>query len=326
MARHFRDRVKVFEIWNEWNIDVYWGAQANLDHYLAVARASIPILRKECPKARVMLGSVAGFAYGMSTWSADELAKQERESLLLGAVRALAGEVDIIGWHPFYSTDPDSPHFRSYAADVRAFMAWCRARGFRGEFMASEWTMAANYPPPTPPNWWGEYACGELVKAKLVAQLTVLHTALGVGSFFCETWSNYYPLDLTLLRRGFSADPISPQQPQAAYYAMRNLATALEGLNPAGFAFELNGAPPDLQRFAMARGRERVVAFWRPGRPDDAGAGTPCDLTVDGRYRKAFGYDPLNGTLQALRVRSEGARTVVPSVLVKDYPLLIRLR
>ena len=93
-------------------------------------------------------------------------------------------------------------------------------------------------------------------KAKLAAQLTVLHTALGVGSCFCETWSNYYPLDLTLLRRSFAADPISPQQPQAAYYVMRNLATALEGLQPAAVRFELAGRPEGVQAFAMpvARG------------------------------------------------------------------------
>jgi len=71
MARKYRDRVKVFEVWNEWNAPNYWGAPVNLEHYLALARATIPVLRHECPEARIMLGSFAGFACGFSTWSPD---------------------------------------------------------------------------------------------------------------------------------------------------------------------------------------------------------------------------------------------------------------
>ncbi len=326
MARKYRDRIRVFEIWNEWNIPVYWGGKVNLDQYINLARTTIPILRKECPKARIMLGSFAGFRHGIAAWTADELAKQERECSLLGAVRALAGDVDVIGWHPFYQTDPDQPRFRTYADDVRAFTAWCRAQGFRGEFMASEWSFGANYPAPTPPNWWGDWTCSELVKAKLVAQLTVLHTALGVGSFFCETYSNYYPLDLTLLRRSFAADPISPQQPQAAYYALRNLATALDELEPADFGFQVNGAPADVQAYGMARKGERVVALWRAGRPADLDAGQPCEVVVDGACREATGYDPLNGTQHRLNMCRTGRRTSVAGVRVRDYPVLLRFR
>lgn len=326
MARKYRDRIRVFEVWNEWNIPVYWGGKPNLEHYLALARVTIPILRKECPKARIMLGSFAGFTHGMSTWTADELSRQERESLLLGAIRELARDVDLIGWHPFYQTDPDRPEFRAYAAAIRAFAAWCRAQGFRGEFMASEWSYGTTYPPPTPPNWWGNWTCSEIVKAKLVAQLTVLHTALGVGSFFCETWSSYYPMDLTLLRRTFAADPISPQQPQAAYYVMRNLATALEGLEPKNFSFRLTGASGDAHAYGMACRGERVIALWRPGRPVDRDAGQSCDVVVDGVFRAATGYDPMNGTQHELEMRRAGGRTSVAGAILKDYPLLLRFR
>lgn len=94
--------------------------------------------------------------------------------------------------------------------------------------MATEWGYAANYPATMPPNWWGDFNCSELEKAKYVARMTVIHAALGVGSFFNELWTNTYPLDISLLRRSFLADPISPMQPSAAYYVVRNLATALE--------------------------------------------------------------------------------------------------
>ncbi|MCL5999864.1 MAG: discoidin domain-containing protein, partial [Chloroflexi bacterium] len=326
MARKYRGRVKVFEIWNEWNIGVYWGAQPNLEQYLAIARSTIPILRRECPQARVMLGSYAGYFPGMSTWSPEELARQEGESMLLGAIRELARDVDIIGWHPFYQTDPDKPMVRTYSADVRAFQAWCRERGFRGEFCASEWSYGASYPEPTPPNWWGDFTCSECAKAKYVARLSVQHTALACDSFFCETWgNNYYPMDLTLMRRTFGADPISPQQPQAAYYVMRNLATALEDLQPAAFEWHVEGQPADCERFAMARTGERVVTLWQTGRAADDCAGVPVHVVVAGAAQRVVGYDPLNGVEQELMFEYRDGKTHVPGVLVKDYPLLLRL-
>ena len=35
MVKHFRGRVKHFEIWNEWNISCYWGANPSAEHYTA---------------------------------------------------------------------------------------------------------------------------------------------------------------------------------------------------------------------------------------------------------------------------------------------------
>jgi hypothetical protein len=326
MVRHFRDRVRTFEVWNEWNVECYWGAPVNVDDYLAVARTAIPIIRREAPRARVMLGSTSGFCFGLSAWTAAERARQEREHPLLRAAGALARDVDVVGWHPFYQMDPDCAAFRNYAADVRAFRAWCRQRGFRGDFIASEWTVGANYPPATPPNWWGGCEFSELQKAKLVAQIHVLHTALGLGSFFCETWSNTYPLDLSLLRRSFAADPITPQQPQAAYYVTRNLGTALEALRPAALDAEVRGHPAPLVCVALRRGRERVLALWQPGRPRDVCAGAPCELRVAGSFRRATGFDPLNGVEQQLRVSSAAGRTRIAGLRVRDYPLLVRLR
>jgi hypothetical protein len=331
MATHFRDRVRYFELWNEWNIAVYWGAEPNLEQYFAVAHTAIPILREVCPDAKVVLGGVSGYGWrqgceGMSTCSPEELAAREREAPFLRAIREFAREVDVISWHPIYQTDPELSRCRTYIEDVRALQSYCAAQGFRGEYMASEWAYGADYPAPAPPNWWGDFVCSEIEKAKYVAQLTVAHTALGVGSFFCTTWNSYYPLDLSLLRRTFSADPISPQQPQAAYYVMRNLATALDELEPAEFSFRVNGGPEDMVTFALARRGERVLALWRSGRTHDHCAGKPCDVLLDGRYESAIGNDPLNGTAQELRVHAEGDRTCVPGILVKDYPILIRLK
>lgn len=326
MCRRLRGRVKVFEVWNEWNIPIYWGEKESLANYLAVARVAIPIIRRECPEAKVMLGSYAGFAHGCAAWSPAEWEAQATgKSLFLGAIRALAKDVDLIGWHPFYQTDPEEEAVRHYRANVEALLRWARRQGFRGEGWCTEYNWGAGYPLPAKPHWWGNCACSELGKAKYVARLSVLHTVLNAGSFFCEVWGNAgYPLDLSLMRRSFGADPIAPLQPQAAYYAMRNLATALDGLRPARFAVDLAGAPPEVEVCTFARRGEKVVALWRTGRAQDECPGLPIRVEIAGTPATASGYDCMNGVTQELRTSVANGRTRLDGILLRDYPLLLR--
>ena len=134
-----------------------------------------------------------------------------------------------------------------------------------------------------------------------------------------------YPLDLSLMRRAFAADPIAPLQPQAAYYVTRNLATALDDLQPGTFDYRLE-TTGEVEHYPLERPGERVVVLWRPGRPHDICDGLLTDLRVDGYYSRATGYDPLNGVTQELRSMAREGRTVVSGLLVRDYPLVVRFQ
>jgi hypothetical protein len=69
-----------------------------------------------------------------------------------------------------------------------------------------------------------------------------------------------------------------------------------------------------------------LLALWQPGRAYDVCQGQPSDVIIEGVYRTVSGYDPMNGTTQLMRVQAvEGGRTRIPRVLVKDYPILLRL-
>ena len=328
MVKHFRDRVRHFEIWNEWNISCYWGAVPSLEHYLAVARAAIPVIRKHAPGAKIMMGSWAGFPHGFSAWSPEQLAAQEKQLLILQATRELAREVDEIAWHPCYQADPE--RWKGYAADVRALRKWLRAAGFRGHCMVTEWNYSALYPPLSDADaaraWCGGFRATEMEKAKYVAQVFTRHTALGLESFFCEM---YFPqfgvLDLSLLRRSFDADPIPPLQPQAAYYVTRNLATMLDGLEPGELEYSIDRAPPNLEAFALKAPHERALAIWLGGRAQDRCEGVPVDVHLKVPCCKAVGYDPMNGVRQELSVAQNGDAALLEGVLVRDWPLVIRL-
>lgn len=327
MAKHFRDRVKHFEVWNEWNISCYWGGPPSLEHYLAVARAAIPAIRKHAPGAKIMMGSWAGFPHGISTWTPAQLAAKEKEMLILRATRELAREVDEIGWHPFYQTDPD--RLKNYTADVRALLKWLQSVGFRGHSMVTEWNYSALYPPLSEAEagkaWSGGFKATELEKAKYVAQVFTRHTALGLESFFCEM---YFPqfgvLDLSLLRRSFDADPISPLQPQAAYYVTRNLATMLDGLEPGELDFSVQPPPPNLEAFPLKSSGGNALALWIGGRAKDRCDGVPVEVRLKTPCRKAVAYDPMNGVTQQLTVARDGDAAILKGVLVRDWPLVIR--
>ena len=124
MVKHFRDRVDHFEIWNEWNISCYWGAVPNVEHYLAAARAAIPVIHQHAPDAKIMMGSWAGFPHGIHTWSPEQLAAKEKESLILQATRELAREVDEIGF--------------VFEQDARVFLSLFRGNGGGDRVLAIE--------------------------------------------------------------------------------------------------------------------------------------------------------------------------------------------
>lgn len=328
MVQHFRDRVHHFEIWNEWNISCYWGAKPSVAHYLAVARAAIPAIRKHAPHAKIMMGSWAGFPHGISGWKPEQLAAKEKQLLYLAATRALAREVDEIGWHPFYQTDPE--RLTRYTADAHALLKWLADVGFRGHAMVTEWNYSAVYPSLGPEEaqraWSGGFKATEIEKAKYVAQVFTRHTGLGLESFFCEMYFPYFALlDLSLLRRSFDADPIGPLQPQAAYYVTRNLGTMLDGLEPGALDYTVEPAPKNLESFPLKSPDGPALALWLGGRAQDHCPGVPVDVRLKRPCRKAVAYDPVNGVSQELTVTATPQGALLKGLMVRDWPLIVRL-
>jgi len=328
MVKHFRGRVHHFEVWNEWNISCYWGDQPNLGHFLAVSRVAIPIIRKYAPEAKVMMGSIAGFPHGISQWSPDTLAQKEKSTMYLQAMRALAGEIDEIGWHPFYNRDPNQ--LLEYTQDVRAFQNWLRGAGFRGHCMATEWNFGALYPFVTERDvrnvWCGPFNCSEMEKAKYVAQAFTRHAGLGIESFFCELYfSHFGTVDLSLMRSTFQADPIAPLQPQASYYVTRNLATMMDGLEPKEFKCEVSPEPEHLEVFTFSTPGGHAVALWQGGRAKDASRDSPVTVKLPFGIRSAEALDPINGVSQTLTVTSRNGASEIAGLLIGDAPLIVRL-
>ncbi|MCX6880360.1 MAG: hypothetical protein NTW21_42115 [Verrucomicrobia bacterium] len=194
-----------------------------------------------------------------------------------------------------------------------------------------EWNYSTLYPrlsdQAAERSWCGNFPATEMEKAKYVALVFTRDSGLGIESFFCEMYCPTYGLlDLSLLRRSFDADPIAPLQPQAAYYVTRNLATLLDGLEPATFECSFEGAPPNVESFMFTAPDGRALALWQGGRAKEHCARIPVDVRLKSACRQAVACDPVNGVQQDMLIQPVDGGMRIQGVLVGDSPLIIRLR
>ena len=319
MVKHFKDRVEYFEIWNEWN--PYTTEEAR--KFCELAKPTIEVIREEHPRAKIIPASPGFFP-----------------EFIEGYLReGLGPMIDVIAWHPWYQADPSDKAFRSYPEDVVALKKMAESYGFKGEYMATEWSWFAPYPP----SHIDKLHITEMQKAKYAARLTVTHVALEITSFWNETFQTHMTnRDVSLLRNTFSADPISPTQPQPIYYVLRTLSTLLENVKPASmdvrFSFPSRSADlqvcpngdGEVEWYSFRRGRNEVLlAAWIPG----TAAGDESDsqeiltdiVLENDAYETATAYDVLNGTSQPLKVSHRAGKTVLRGMKIRDWPVVIGL-
>jgi len=251
----------------------------------------------------------------------DALGRWELVTDLVEAERAapprdIAPTLDALAWHQDGSTPARSDETLN---KVRLFRKACESLGFSGHYVVNELYTRAPYPPGRP---------SELEKAKCMAQHQVLLASLGILSLQCNTYHvSVTRTDASLLRNTFSFEPVSPAQPQAAYYVLRNLITAMDEAKPLELEVAHSCAPGSLTVATFRQGENGVlVGLWLEGIATEGVTERPCDIhlaTVDAT--SGWVIDILNGTEQALVMDDDGPGTRIPGVLVKDYPVLLRL-
>lgn len=334
MVLKYRDRVKYFEVWNEWNISLYWGDEVSEEHYLALAKRTIPIIRRLAPDAKILAGSTSGFPHGCRNWKGNEWQNEMRTRVFAELIPL----VDVLSWHPYYQPNPESENFLHYAEDVQALKAWARKLGFHGSFMSTEWNFSFNYPEFLEVDqkrlWRGNVSFTEMQKAKYVAQCFVQDSGLGLVSCFCELNNPFYgALDLSLFRRSVDTDPVSTLQPEAAYYVMRNLATMLDGLTPAEWPFQVKllsendpspGTP--LRSFTFESPEGPALALWFAGRCADVTPGTPTEVTLPFPVQSITAFEPMNGIRQTVNFTVHENSTRIQGLRVTDVPLILQIR
>ena len=324
MVNHFRGRVQYYEIFNEfYNQDTYGPGkpgpvEEESSRYARLAVPAAKVIRETDPQAKIAL-------CGPCPLVAD---------FILGALKkGMAEYADVLTWHPYSfpsDTNDDYPpealdrprhvwasaEIQTYADAVRYLRKEAAKVGFRGELWANETGAYAIHRSRT----------SNLIAAKYLARSAILHTSLNVPMFWNETTSLLRPA-----WQPFFANHGTQMKPSHSYYMLRTLGTVLDSARAEKVSFEIDSKNELLQQhaFSLPQGN-KLLEVWiaEPSRKKrlDNYPGMKATMTISAdQPEKIVGIDLLNGREQDLAFTVEGSQLVVPSLVIKDYPLLFRL-
>ncbi len=289
IVRNFSDRVQYFEIMGE----AYHGVDA--EDYIEVVRKAVQVIHEESPTARVVAGGGIGFF--------DRLyERQWLFTLLRSDVMPL---IDAINLHPMYGVSPDYADTRRYYYDypetITEIKKEAETHGFTGEYIAEEMSWPISLKPYAATPW----LYTEPMSAKYMARAIVINRGL-------DLWA------------GISFDPI--EQPFTGH-TVRNLSNVMDGAAPEPLTVQIESGAANIASYAFATPNgERLIALWTDGIAVDYDPGVPATLTIPGfTAQKAIGIDVVAGYQQSLTLESSNGDLVIRSLIVKDYPIFIRL-
>ena len=294
IVQHFRDRIQDFEIWNEPNAGAC-PQEIEVADYIELVRRTVPVVRQENPEAKVIVGAV-----GAVNWLDDPVALDYLFTLMSSDVMPM---VDGISWHPFYGVSPQYPdaadYYNTYPSLLQKFRKLASTAGFRGEYIADELTWWTQPPADRPP-----WAYSEIAAAKYFARGVVMHLGMDVV-----------------------ISPMVDSRNRIAYSTVSNLSTAMAGNKHLEIGVEIESDAKILMRygFSLPNG-DRLFAVWNDGVAVDYDPGVPASLTFpDTSAQKVIGIDVLHGFEQELIIEMEDGNLVIRNLLIKDYPIILRL-
>jgi len=118
-----------------------------------------------------------------------------------------------------------------------------------------------------------------------------------------------------------------PHDMATASFAVRNLSTIMPGNEPANFSviIETEDLNVSSYGFALPNG-DRLLALWNDGVAADYDPGILSTIVLPSRAGQiAIGIDVLYGYEQELVVTTDGEDLIINDLLIRDYPLIIRL-
>ncbi|MBC7231692.1 MAG: right-handed parallel beta-helix repeat-containing protein [Chloroflexi bacterium] len=296
---HFGNRIDVYELWNE-PTNENTIQTIEIEDYIELATQAIPRIKARDPGAKVVVGSVSGM--NAPHLRAFLLTLIENDDVMQMA--------DIVAWHPFFGDSPEigglaTEYYAGYPALVQSIQQTARAHGFTGTFRADE--IVYNSPDECPP---GSPSCGPVYfmysdsrAAKYYARAIMMNAGMDVAP-----------------------GPLVGCHRQAAT-PTKVLATLLAGAHAETFPFSLTTAITNVVSYTLelANG-DRLVAFWDHSAASDDYIPTEATLRLPGLAGHiAYGVDPVYGIQQPLVVSEEGDHLLIQSLLLKDYPVLVRL-
>ena len=309
VAQRYQGRGIIWEVWNEPNLDEFWGPQANVQHYEALLSETVVAIRRVDPTALVVAPGISGFDWAFLTALGD-----------MGAFKKL----DAITVHPYGIEVPEDlgPYHVHLAALLHRYnSAW------KIPVISSECGTTAVAGPPS-----------EAVQARYLLRQWLVNLLYDVHLSIWYDWRNngVDPANIQhnfgVVRYDFSTKP--------AYYAAQTLLTTLDGYR---FMRRIPLERDDDYLLLFLRADQPALALWTSGeshtihlplmadgallvemmgaRSTLSGAGDGLEIEIDGAPRYLLfhphqvapdmvSWRPYE-TLQPLRVEEEHSVRVV---------------
>ena len=292
VVSHFRGRIDYFEIWNEPDAGACTQHIEPKDYVNLVSKV-VPVIWQENPEAKVVVGSTTG------------LHDPGSQAYLMAIVDSeIMPLVNVVAWHPFYGASPAYPdvaeYYYTYPALVQEIKKRASGAGFEGEFRADEltWRVPAFSNPDHP--WNHE----EVIAAKYYTRSIVMHLGMDVDAFV--------DVDSRLTN---------------VYSTVRNMATIMEGTTPTSLDVEIHSDATNIMSYGFSGPNgETMVALWTDGIAVESDPGIAADLIFPGFGDSGVtGLDALHGFEQELITETNNGDLVIPELLVRDYPIILRL-
>jgi len=289
---HFKNRIQYYEIWNEPNNPAcpQW---IEVQDYIELVRRTVPLIREEYPEAKIQVGGTTG------------LSNPDSQAYLFTILESdIMPLVDVVSWHPFFGDSPEhnGDYYYAYPSIVQKIKDTASSHGFKGEYEADEMNWRPLSEPENAPD---RLAYGEIAYAKYWARGILMNLGMNVTAGNLRI----------------------PHQWVTASSTVRNLSTTMAGNKPISLPVTIQSEATNVVSygFSLPNGDD-LLALWNDGVAFDYDTGIPSQLVIHGFAGwNATGIDVLNGFEQELISSNEIDNLIIRNLLIKDYPIIIRL-
>lgn len=290
---HFKGRIHYYEIWNEPGFIA-------VNDYANLVERVVEVIRFIDPDAKIIIGAIQGDwvnGYpGYDVYQRFSVDIRYLNELLVSGVVPL---VDGISWHPFYDNIPSDPYYQDYPEMVAGIQELAAYQGFKGKYFADEilWTTVDEE------NWDNGPPVSQHIAAKYYARAIAEHRGLGVN---------------VTINTFFQVPFLAP---------IRNLCDTLAGAEPTDTTLSVAGEAINMRHYAFSLPNgDKLVALWTNGEAVDDDPGIEGTLILPGfSDQRVMGIDVLHGYQQRMITSEEDGNLVIRDLLVKDYPIILRL-
>jgi hypothetical protein len=294
VVSHFKGRIHAYEIWNE-------PGHMRPSVYASLVERVVPVIREGDENAKIIIGAIQGNwdngypGYGeYQRFSVDIVYLNE---LLRSGVVDL---VDGISWHPMYDNIPSDPYYQEYPELVQSIKDLATSQGFTGEYYADEmmWTTVDEE------NWDNGPPSSQIIAAKYYVRTITEHRGLGVN----VTINTFFQVPFV--------EPI------------HNICESLAGAEPShlGLSVEIS-EDTNIRHYTFSLADDdKLIALWTNNIAVEEDFGFETRVTIPGiSANKVIGIDVLYGFEQELNFGMVNGDLVIRNLLVRDYPLIIKL-